>query len=117
MGGLWQALNGKAPTMDSTIVWRLRLPWAAAAFSVDALLSWCGALFQVLLRNPLVDPYVFGNSGGAAVAALISMLLGRDSAWLGINAFIGSLASMAVVFGLSHLRVPWTQTRRSLPER
>ncbi len=109
--GLWRALTGNAPALDATIVWTLRLPRAAAAFAVGALLSLSGALLQVLLRNPLADPYVLGISGGAAVAALGSMLLGLGSAWLGLNAFIGSLASMAVVFGLRHMRGPWTQTR------
>lgn len=108
---LWHALAGKAPALDATIIWRLRLPRAAAAFAVGALLSLSGALLQVLLRNPLADPYVLGISGGAAVAALGSMLLGLGSAWLGLNAFLGSLVSMAIVFGLSHLRGPWTQTR------
>ncbi len=109
--GLWHALSSKTPTLDATIVWKLRLPRAAAAFAVGALLSLSGALLQVLLRNPLADPYVLGISGGAAVAALGSMLLGLGSAWLGLNAFIGSLVSMAIVFGLSHMRGPWTQTR------
>ena len=108
---LWHALAGKAPALDATIIWRLRLPRTAAAFAVGALLSLSGALLQVLLRNPLADPYVLGISGGAAVAALGSMLLGIGSAWLGLNAFLGSLVSMAIVFGLSHLRGPWTQTR------
>ncbi len=108
---VWHALTGRAPALDATIVWRLRLPRAGAAFAVGALLSLSGALLQVLLRNPLADPYVLGVSGGAAVAALASMLLGLGSAWVGLNAFLGSLTSMAVVFGLSRLRGPWTQTR------
>src|SRR5512134_2203872 len=44
----------------------LRLPRALAAFSTGGLLAVAGALMQVLLRNPLADPYVLGVSGGAA---------------------------------------------------
>ena len=47
---------------------RLRLPRALAAFAVGGLLALAGALIQVLLRNPLGDPYVLGVSGGASAA-------------------------------------------------
>ena len=48
----------------------LRLPRALAAFATGGLLALAGTLMQVLMRNPLADPYVLGISGGAAVAAL-----------------------------------------------
>ena len=56
----------------------LRLPRALAAFAAGGLLALAGALMQVLLRNPLADPYVLGISGGAAVGALAAMLAGFD---------------------------------------
>ena len=62
--------------MEADILLRLRLPRALAAFGTGAALALAGALMQVLLRNPLADPYVLGTSGGAAVAALGAMLLG-----------------------------------------
>ena len=46
---------------------------AMAAFTVGAMLAIAGCLMQVLLRNPLADPYILGVSGGAACAALLSM--------------------------------------------
>ena len=46
------------------------------AFWLGALLSMAGALLQVLLRNPLAEPYILGISGGAGVATLIALLLG-----------------------------------------
>ena len=62
----------RATRYDSraAIVRELRLPRALAAFAVGGLLALAGALMQVLLRNPLADPYVLGISGGAAVGAL-----------------------------------------------
>ena len=57
-------------TRRAAIVRELRLPRALAAFAVGGLLALAGALMQVLLRNPLADPYVLGISGGAAVGAL-----------------------------------------------
>jgi iron complex transport system permease protein len=70
-----------------------------------------GALMQVLLRNPLADPYILGISGGAAVAAMSAMLLGLST--LGINAFAfaGAALAMALVFGLARGDGAWTQAR------
>lgn len=56
-------------------LWQLRAPRAVSALVVGALLSLAGALLQLLLRNPLADPYILGVSGGAAVGALLSSLL------------------------------------------
>lgn len=61
-------------TFDADLL-QLRAPRAMSALVVGALLSVAGALLQLLLRNPLADPYVLGVSGGAAVGALLSFLL------------------------------------------
>jgi iron complex transport system permease protein len=109
---LWRALLGR---QDNTTAWlvvhELRLPRALAAFAVGGLLALSGALLQVLLRNPLADPYVLGVSGGAACAALLSMLGGLGIGWVRGNAFLGALLSMLIVFGLSRLGSVWTQNR------
>src|ERR1043165_8437417 len=54
----------------SEIVWQLRLPRVLASFTCGALLALAGTLMQVLLRNPIADPYVFGISGGAALGEI-----------------------------------------------
>ncbi|OPZ03761.1 MAG: Hemin transport system permease protein HmuU [Alphaproteobacteria bacterium ADurb.BinA305] len=66
---------------------------------------------QVLLRNPLADPYILGISGGAAVGALGAMMLGAALFWVDVSAFAGALAAMLLVFGLAHGDGSWTQTR------
>ena len=70
----------------------LRLPRALAAFAVGGLLALAGALMQVLLRNPLADPYILGISGGAAVGALGAMLAGA-AALVTPAALAGAFAS------------------------
>ena len=93
------------------VVLQLRLPRALAGFACGGLLALAGALMQVLLRNPLADPYVLGISGGAGVGAMFAMLIGLPV--LGINglAFAGALGAMFLVFGLAHGDGSWTQTR------
>lgn len=91
---------------DSTakqIVLQLRLPRTLTAFAVGGLLALAGTLLQVLLRNPLADPYILGVSGGAAVATLTAMLLGLGGVWLTGSAFVGSLASILLVFSISRV--------------
>ena len=66
---LLRALFGPADSIEYEIVMGLRLPRALAAFGAGGLLALSGALMQILLRNPLADPYVLGLSGGAAVGA------------------------------------------------
>lgn len=93
------------------VVRSLRLPRALAGFACGGLLALAGALLQVLLRNPLADPYVLGISGGAGVGALLAILLGLSAFAFNGLAFAGALGAMLVVFGLAHGDGSWTQTR------
>ncbi|MFC6327674.1 FecCD family ABC transporter permease, partial [Alloalcanivorax gelatiniphagus] len=93
------------------LVLSLRLPRALAAFATGGLLGLAGALMQVLLRNPLADPYVLGLSGGAAVGALGAMLVGLAAIWVPGAAFAGALLSTLLVFGLAQGVGGWTPTR------
>ena len=83
------------------VVFELRLPRALTAFVAGALLALAGVLMQVLLRNPLADPYILGTSGGASVAALALILTGAQAWLLPVGAFFGALFSMALVFGIA----------------
>jgi iron complex transport system permease protein len=93
------------------VVLQLRLPRAIAGFACGGLLALAGALMQVLLRNPLADPYVLGISGGAGVGAMFAMLIGLPALGIDGLAFLGALGAMILVFGLAHGDGSWTQTR------
>jgi iron complex transport system permease protein len=93
------------------VIFELRLPRALNAFSTGGLLALAGVLMQVLLRNPLADPYVLGISGGAAVAALAAMLLGLGSLLIDWAAGFGALGATVLVFALAHARGGWTPQR------
>ena len=93
------------------VVLQLRLPRAIAGFACGGLLALAGALMQVLLRNPLADPYVLGISGGAGVGAMFAILVGLPVLGIDGLAFAGALGAMFIVFGLAHGDGSWTQTR------
>jgi len=89
-------------TLHNRIIDELRLPRTLSAFAVGGVLALAGALMQVLLRNPLGDPYVLGVSGGAAAAVLGGMLFGLQTLWLTPLAFAGAMLSILLVFALGH---------------
>jgi len=110
-GDVLCALSGENGGLAVDVIRGLRLPRALAAFACGGLLALAGALMQVLLRNPLADPYVLGISGGAAVGALSAMLAGLTLALMNLAAFAGALAAMLLVFGLAHGDSSWTRSR------
>ena len=104
-------LSSVQQSQQTQVVADLRLPRALGAFTSGALLALAGVLMQVLLRNPLADPYILGISGGAAVATLLAMLMGAGGLVLTGSAFFGSLLSMFIVFGFAQLQGSWSPTR------
>ncbi|WP_289101385.1 iron ABC transporter permease [uncultured Marinobacter sp.] len=110
-GDLWQVVLGQGDTLDRTLLIDLRLPRTLSAFAAGGLLAIAGALMQVLLRNPLADPYVLGLSGGAATGALLAMLAGAGMVLVSGAAFAGALFATLLVFGLAHGTGSWTPSR------
>ena len=106
-----RALVGVGDATARGIVHELRLPRAIAAFATGGSLALAGAILQVLLRNPLADPYVLGVSGGAAAGALLTMLLGAAAWATPVGAFGGALASAAMVFVLARGAGAWSPIR------
>lgn len=101
---------GDLPDLQRQVFEDIRLPRTLAAFVTGAALALAGVLMQVLLRNPLADPYILGLSGGAAVGALASIMLGLGGWWLSSTAFVGALISVAVVFGIASRAGSWSTT-------
>lgn len=93
------------------IIWELRAPRAYTAFITGGLLALAGVIMQVLLRNPLADPYILGVSGGASVTALLAMSFGLSGAWVSGSAFTGALLSILLVFSLAHGKGSWNPNR------
>lgn len=93
------------PSSSTDVFWQLRVPRALSAFAVGGSLALSGALMQLLLRNPLADPYVLGVSGGAAAGALAAgWLVPASLALYGlhIGALAGALGAIGLLFGLAY---------------
>ena len=85
---------------EELIVFSVRLPRIVFAGIVGASLSLGGVVFQAILRNPLADPYILGISGGSALGAIIGIVVGASSFYLGVPllAFVGALVTVFLVF-------------------
>jgi iron complex transport system permease protein len=108
------AITAKGGNGDNEIVQtvlELRLSRALTAFAIGGLLAVAGVLMQVLLRNPLAEPYILGTSGGAAVAALLAMILGMSSLIVDLAAFGGAMAATLLVFSIAHGTGSWAPAR------
>jgi iron complex transport system permease protein len=89
------------PTEYRLIVFDLRLPRIFLGILVGAALSVAGASFQALLRNPLADPYVLGVSSGAALGSILALILAPEFALVTpLGAFVGAIATIAIVYFL-----------------
>ncbi len=89
---------------DAVILWDLRLPRLLIAFAVGGLLALAGAWFQVLLGNPLAEPYVLGVAGSASVGAVTGLMFVPESAWvMSVGAFIGAWIGITVVMIFARL--------------
>jgi iron complex transport system permease protein len=108
---LLHALLYQDDSLASSIVLDLRFPRTVVGFMVGAMLALAGALMQVLLRNPLAEPYVLGVSGGASAAVLVAMLSGLSGFLISGSAFLGAMISMLLVFGLAHGKGDWSPAR------
>lgn len=108
---VWDALWSPGNDLASQVIHQLRLPRSLAALTTGGLLALAGCLMQVLVRNPLADPYILGISGGASVAALLAMLMGIGGTALTGSAFIGALVAMFLVFALSRGAGQWNSNR------
>ena len=110
-GEVLASLSGAGDSATRDVVLKLRLPRALTAFGTGAGLALAGVMMQVLLRNPLADPYILGTSGGAAAAALIAMALGASGLLLNMWAFFGALGSTLMVFAIARSQQGWAPGR------
>lgn len=94
-------LDGVDSETAALIVGELRAPRMLCAMGVGALLSVAGAMMQGVFRNPLVEPYTMGISGGAVlgVAAVFAFGLVGSLGYAAVSAgaAVGGLATLVVV--------------------
>ena len=99
-------LRGGAGTLESNVIWKIRLPRLLTAAVLGGALSVSGFLLQTFFRNPIAGPFVLGISSGAKMCVGFVIIFvvgsyGRISNWVMVlAAFAGSMliTSFVLIF-------------------
>jgi iron complex transport system permease protein len=94
-----QILNTKNGVKYS-IISNIRIPRILLGFSVGGALSLSGVILQGVYRNPLVEPYTLGISGGAALGVALTIVFGFN---LSIGSFMLPFSGFAGAFSVIFL--------------
>lgn len=105
LSALGRAVTGETRDQIDFVVWQLRAPRVVEAVVVGAGLALAGAVIQVIVANPVADPFVLGLSSGASVGAVVVITgLGVGFAAgfaLPVGAFVGAATAGVLVFALA----------------
>ena len=96
-------LTGGSSTLPSnveTVILQVRGPRVLAALLVGGALAAAGTAYQGMFRNPLVSPDILGVSSGAALGAVLAILLSLNVFFVQVFSFAGGLAAVALVYGV-----------------
>ena len=89
--------HGQNLSYNEIIVYESRLPRAIAALGVGIGLSIAGCIYQAIIRNPLVDPYIMGVSAGAGTFAVA--VIAADFTFFGLLAGSDFTTPIAAIIG------------------
>ena len=121
IGQILRTLFGGGDRQENAIVWNVRMPRVATAAVVGMALALSGCVMQNVLRNPLASASTLGVSQGASFGAAVaivyfgagiqvnaggtaSALTVTNPAMVTLCAFLGGIATTAVILGLARFR-------------
>jgi len=93
-------------------IYQARLPRTIAAIGVGAGLAVAGCMYQAIIRNPLVDPYITGVSSGAGCLAIAAVAFSVSLPFIG-NGSLYVIPVMAIIGGLAAFAVTMLVAERS----
>lgn len=104
----WKWFSLQEDSIEYTILTQLRLPRMLTAVGVGGMLSLSGCILQGIFRNPLVEPYTLGISGGASLGVAAAFVCGA-SHWgglssIGLLALAGSIGISTLLLAYYHFR-------------
>ncbi len=97
-------IKGKGTT-EYAILMEIRLPRIVLGFALGGALSVAGVILQGMFRNPLVEPYTLGISGGAALGVCLNIVFGMPMLFgiisYPLSGFLGAGLAIVLVYYLS----------------
>jgi len=102
---IFSILSRGHESMEYTILSQIRFPRVLLGIAVGGALSLSGILLQGVYRNPLVEPYTLGISGGASLGVAFAIVFGLHqligSFVLPVAGFTGSFLIIFLVYTIS----------------
>lgn len=96
-------LEGESSS-EYSILFDIRLPRIILGFAIGGALSLTGVILQGMFRNPLVEPYTLGISGGAALGVSLNIILGLNRMGIltfPLSGFLGAMLVIMLVYYLN----------------
>ncbi len=100
-----ESIFQRKETLQSSIIFNIRLPRIILGLAIGGSLSLAGLILQGLFRNPLVEPYTLGISGGAGLGICLAYLLRLnyflESLFLPLWGFLGASIVILILYSLT----------------
>jgi len=97
--------NEDKTSINSMLINQIRLPRVLLGIAVGGALSLSGVILQGIYKNPLVEPYTLGISGGASLGVAFIIVLGLQlklgEFMLPLAGFVGAALIVFLVYFLS----------------
>jgi len=88
---------------DLNIFIHIRLPRFMLVLMCGMVLAGIGSVYQIMLNNPLAEPYILGISSGAALGSIIGGLTGFFIL-MPVFGFLGAILTMSLVWFITHYK-------------
>jgi iron complex transport system permease protein len=95
---------------DANIVAQVRLPRLLLTLYTGMVLAGIGSVYQLMLANPLAEPYILGISSGAAFGSILLGVLGF-ALLMPVGGFIGAAATLLIVWALARRKGSFDRSR------
>ncbi len=100
--------GGDKSSIEYMLINQVRLPRIILGVAVGGALSLSGVMLQGIYRNPLVEPFTLGISGGASLGVAFAIVLGLHqkfgSLMLPFSGFAGAFLIIFLVYSISSRR-------------
>lgn len=105
---IWFYFTAGSP--DGNIILMVRLPRLILTLFTGITLAGIGSVYQMMLNNPLAEPYILGVSSGAALGAVLAGLAGLFIL-MPLFGFAGAMLTMLLVWTLAQKKGQFDKTR------
>ena len=86
---------------DKSILINLRIPRVIFSILIGAMLGLSGAIYQLVLKNPLADSFTTGAASSSALGAVVAIALGFPVQFVSVSALATGLSGLLIVYFLS----------------